>query len=146
MIIKYNEPFKTIAVAMDRFRKTIGGKGPIAGFHWIVKDVLGAWFPKLARNTNGILTPGSDEWMNILAHDEKEITEIWIRDQERTPPHSKKGMHRAVFVKEENTDYRFKGIYALVYISDHGRTRVYTRLAKDFPDLDCVSDFKRKNN
>jgi hypothetical protein len=140
-MIKHNATFGTIREVMALFGKKLGGTGPVAGFHWITKGILGAWFPKLARNTDGVLAPAGDEWLNILAQDEQEITEVWMKAQERQPPHSIPGTHRAVFVKEEHADYRFVGIYALEYISGHGRTRVYTRLTKDFPDPDWAGDF-----
>jgi hypothetical protein len=116
---------------MAVFGKNAGSGG---GFFWIIKGILGAWFPHAAQNTKGTLTSDTG-WLNITDLDEDEITEVWVKEDAENDPAAIPGIQRAVFIKNENVEgYRFIGVYALTYVSKSGRTRVYTRISKDFPD------------
>jgi hypothetical protein len=129
-MINYGDEFSTMQKAMDLFGIRLK---PFAGGAVVINGVLSAWFPKSAVSTDGRLeAPDNIGWLNIVSNDEEEITEVSLNAEKPVPLADKSGGHRLVFVHEEGKPYRYIGLYTLAYLSPSLRTRVFTRLVKEF--------------
>jgi hypothetical protein len=129
-MITYGQTFKTMNDAMKLFGITLP---PMIGGRWVIKGVLWAWFPHRAVETDGRLTAAdTGRWLNLVSDDEEEITEVSLKAEKPVPLSDKPGGHRLVFLHEGKGPYRFTGLYTLAFLSPSKRTRVFTRLSKNF--------------